>query len=154
METDEKLPHEGIMVQTSVNNARTFDRIADALVLQQLRVRLKESKWRSTGKSTNSTGRGKGRKGFFRRKYKGQGEGYRHVTSIADDYYVEVPDASDQGSASAWYEDGEHYGYDDCSGDSASAYIATASDGARKEREEQEEQEEEDEEEEKKKKKK
>ena len=46
--------HEKIMVQASVNNARTFERIADALVLQHPRIHLKESRRTSTGKGTSS----------------------------------------------------------------------------------------------------
>ena len=55
--------HERIMVQASVNNARTFDKIAEALVLQHPRIHLKESRRTSTGKGTSSKGKGKREKG-------------------------------------------------------------------------------------------
>jgi hypothetical protein len=60
--------HEKIMVQASVNNARTFERIADALILQHPRIHLKESRRTSIGKGTSSKGKGKGGKGYFRRR--------------------------------------------------------------------------------------
>jgi len=77
--------HEKIMVQASVNNARTFERIADALILQHPRIHLKESRRTSIGKGTSSKGKGKGGKGYFRRRYKGQGKGYKHTANIADE---------------------------------------------------------------------
>ena len=120
--------HEKIMVQASVNNARAFERIADALVLQHPRIHLKESRRTSAGKGTSSKGKGKGGKSFFRRKYKGQGKGYRHVANIADEYYDDGSDALDQGSATTWYGDEEFDGYGEDDVDPAAAYIA-GSDG-------------------------
>ena len=117
--------HEKIMVQASVNNARTFDRIADALILQHPRIHQKESRRTSAGKGTSSKGKGKGGKGYFRRKYKGQGKGYGHTANIADDWYGDYPDALDQGS---WNENDEHEDYEEDDGDPAAAYIAGSDD--------------------------
>ena len=117
--------HEKIMVQASVNNARTFERIADALILQHPRIHLKESRRTSVGKGTSSKGKGKGGKGYFRRRYKGQGKGYKHTANIADEWYDDYPDALIQGS---WDENDEHDGYDEDDGDPAAAYIAGSDD--------------------------
>jgi hypothetical protein len=117
--------YEKIMVQASVNNARTFEKISDALILQHPRVHLKESRRTSAGKGTSSKGKGKGRKGFFRRRYKGQGKGYRHIANIADEWYEDYPDAVDHES---WNEEDEHEGYEEDDGDPAAAYLA-GSDG-------------------------
>jgi hypothetical protein len=115
--------NERIMVQASVNNARTFDQIAEALILQHPRIHLKETKKTNAGKGTGST-KGKG-KGFFRRKFKFQGKGFKNTANIADEWY-EDPDALDQGSWEDRYDEGDND--DDDDGDPASAYIAGSDD--------------------------
>ena len=41
---------ERVMVQTSINNERVFDQLADALIIQRPRIHLRESQRRAKGK--------------------------------------------------------------------------------------------------------
>jgi hypothetical protein len=76
--------HERTMIQASIGNARDFDRIADALVVQHPRVHLKHS---SAPQRTAPKGGGKSfGKGFGKRKYsKGKGKrSWRNPSGFAN----------------------------------------------------------------------
>ena len=91
---------EKIMVQASVNNVRTFDKIADALILQHPRIHLREAKRHAVGKGSISKSKGHPyRTDAYRRwagkggRKKGHGKGYRHTAHYADDVCESHPDS-------------------------------------------------------------
>ena len=129
------------MIMASVQNARTFDRIADAMILQHPRIHLKESRRHTLGKGTSYKGKGKGGMGFKKKARFGKGSGkqyvahgshgsssgYRYTANIADEWYDDGPDALYQGSATSWYGAGPMETFDEDDeddGDPAAAYIA------------------------------
>ena len=64
--------NERIMIQASICNARDFDKIADALVVQHPRIHVREQRHRtpSVGKGKGKPkGKGKGKGKFFRKAY-------------------------------------------------------------------------------------
>ena len=86
---------ERLMVQASIGNAREFDKVEDALVLQHPKIHLKEKK-------SNAAGIGKG-KGGGKHQYGGKGgfkkpfkKAFHKTANVAEDDHEEEWDEQDE----------------------------------------------------------
>ena len=94
-----------IMVQASISNARDFDRVAEALIIQHLRIHLREGQRRAKGKGKDGFNRvdssntdwlrGKGKGKHIGSGNSGASAYHANLTSVEDyDYYDEDMDES------------------------------------------------------------
>ena len=72
--------NERIMIQASIGNARNFEKIADALVVQHPRIHMRESRSTATHPGRHVKGKGKSKKGGGFRKGGGKRKGKRKDT--------------------------------------------------------------------------
>ena len=106
---------ERVMEQSSIGNARDFERIAEALILQHPRIHVRESRKKSPyqgGKPTKGghKGKSKGANIFEKAAYGGQGKGFRKaVFPSAYPFYAEVTAGYDDTYGAEGYDDGQYW---------------------------------------------
>ena len=105
--------NERTMIQASIGNARDFDRIADALIVQHPRIHLKGT-LKQAAKPKGGKTTGKGNSGSRKGKGKGKGNGFRRNPSgfafhAAEDTACGYTAAEDDYIADPAYVDDEDY---------------------------------------------